>query len=373
ADGAWLPELCSGGEYQLSIDNPQLSWCDNKLYLTYTAFAPPERADDCAHRAFDGDGFGAANGDLYLVISNDGGAHWDNPRNLTDSYTPDCDAVGDATYPDCANDVWQSVTRYGLDITGTNWGPIPDLSANLGGYAGSHLLSVLYVDDSDPGAAILAEGGWTNSPLRVFSFGCVEPVAGAVLASSLPQLIPSVDTLEISGTDSALVWILENTGDADITDLSVTLNSVNPPGHMTLSGFGTTLSAGSNNADTGVITLNANQENELLGATAEIVVDGSFPGAPRSFAISYSVPTPPPPPCCAVPGDFDHSGSFNIADVTSGIGYIFSGGPGPVCCEEADFNADGSFNISDVTFGIAYIFLGDFPPPCPPQGSVCGL
>ncbi|HSG99623.1 MAG TPA: hypothetical protein VLB27_06210, partial [candidate division Zixibacteria bacterium] len=374
-DGVYENTQCGSGYNQLNIDNPQLSTCDGKLYLTYSEFASPWHgaADDCAERAQFGNGFAAANGEIYLAISADNGATWDDPRNLTATYTPNCDTIPGGVNPDCDSDAWHSTTRVGIDITGGVWGPVPDLSSNLGGYGGVNYLFVSYINDADPGAAILAEGGWTINQVNVFRFGCVEAVSGPVLASSLPQLIPDTDTLFIPSADTALSWVLQNIGSADITDLSVTLNSVNPPGHMTLSGFGTALPAGSNNADTGVITLNAALASELAGASAEIVVDGSFPSAPRSYTVSYVVATPPPPPCCAVAGDFDHSGAFNIADVTSGIGYIFSGGPGPVCCEEADFNADGSFNISDVTFGIAYIFLGDLPLPCPPEGSVCGL
>ncbi|HSG99516.1 MAG TPA: MopE-related protein, partial [candidate division Zixibacteria bacterium] len=75
--------------------------------------------------------------------------------------------------------------------------------------------------------------------------------------------------------------------------------------------------------------------------------------------------------CCVVPGDFNHDGSFNIADVTAGIGYIFSGGPPPPCCEEADFDGSGSFNIADVTAGIAFIFSGGPPAVCGPPGMSC--
>lgn len=70
--------------------------------------------------------------------------------------------------------------------------------------------------------------------------------------------------------------------------------------------------------------------------------------------------------CCDTPGDFDNSGSYNIADVTAGIAFIFSGGPAADCPQEADFDASGAFNIADVTAGIAFIFSGGAAPICGP-------
>ena len=70
--------------------------------------------------------------------------------------------------------------------------------------------------------------------------------------------------------------------------------------------------------------------------------------------------------CCDTPGDFNDDGTFNIADVTGGIAYIFSGGTIYGCAQEADFNGDGTFNIADVTAGIAYIFSGGPAPICGP-------
>lgn len=73
--------------------------------------------------------------------------------------------------------------------------------------------------------------------------------------------------------------------------------------------------------------------------------------------------------CCAVAGDADHDGSFNIADVTFGLAYIFSGGPAPFCQDEADSDGGGAFNIGDVTYGISFIFSGGSAPVCGPTGS----
>jgi hypothetical protein len=73
--------------------------------------------------------------------------------------------------------------------------------------------------------------------------------------------------------------------------------------------------------------------------------------------------------CCLVPGDADHSGTFNIADVTFMIARIFSGGPPPVCTDEADADGSNAFNIADVTYSIARIFSGGPAPFCGTTGS----
>ncbi len=73
--------------------------------------------------------------------------------------------------------------------------------------------------------------------------------------------------------------------------------------------------------------------------------------------------------CCVTPGDFNHDGAFNIADVTAGIARIFGGGAAPFCQDEADFNSDNTFNIADVTAGIARIFAGGAAPVCGTTGT----
>lgn len=76
-----------------------------------------------------------------------------------------------------------------------------------------------------------------------------------------------------------------------------------------------------------------------------------------------------PPNCCVVAGDADHSGTVTIADVTYGIGRIFSGFAPPVCQDEADANGDNIFDIQDITYLIAFIFSGGPTPICGTTGA----
>ena len=100
---------------------------------------------------------GSANGELWMSVSDDNGLVWDAPRNLTNSYTPDC---GPGTSVDCGNDVWPSVTRYGKQVqAGEDWSGSTVVDPS-GSYAGDHYLDVQYIQDPDPGASVQTEGGW---------------------------------------------------------------------------------------------------------------------------------------------------------------------------------------------------------------------
>ncbi|HSG99179.1 MAG TPA: hypothetical protein VLB27_03960, partial [candidate division Zixibacteria bacterium] len=284
-DANWNPEFCTSGYNQLNVDNPQLSACDGKLYVTFTYFAPVTfgRGDDCAKEAFDPNPRfeGSANGDLWLTVSDNGGFNWDPPRNLTDSYTPSCDTIFGGVYPDCHSDAWQSATRYGIDVTGDLFGGVPDLSANLGGYAGVNFLFVSYVDDAHPGAAILGEGGWTVNPVRVFRFGCVGTVVGCVIASDpFPEGQAVDDPAHVlPGQDSVITWRLENTANTTLY-YSISVVNDDPPGNLTITGGAGTMSHGLNNYEDLTVTLNANLETTPQHAHAEVILESNSCGSP---------------------------------------------------------------------------------------------
>lgn len=173
--------------------------------------------------------------------------------------------------------------------------------------------------------------------------------------------------LEIVTAVTTFDWILENIGAADITDLTVSVTNNDPPGAITVSGFGSTIHSGANNSDTGIVSLNANGI-PIGTATVDLIVDGSFAGAPKTFSLSYTVS---PTPCCRFPGSANGDSKVGIADPTFLIARIFAGGSAPPCCEEGDANGDGSVNIADITYLIARIFAGGAAPVCGPAGMGC--
>ncbi|MFQ5607141.1 MAG: dockerin type I repeat-containing protein, partial [Candidatus Zixiibacteriota bacterium] len=299
-DAVWDPELCDGGENTLNLDNPQLSFCAGKLYLTYTLYAPVPsgRGDDCAARAFSGSGTGSANGDIYVSVSANGGFNWDPPRNLTNTYTPHCDTLPGPPWPDCDSDAWASATRYGIDITGDDFDGIPDLTVNVDPvYAGSDYLFVQYINDADPGAAIAGEGGWTNNSVNVFRFGCVNTVSPVVcLASSIPVGQAVGDPAHTPpGQDSTISWRLENTGNTDLNYTYEVVTLAGPEGHTTVNGEssgGGTIGSGLINFVDLPIRLNATLSTVVESAASMIILDGD-PGAcffpPDTFFINYCI------------------------------------------------------------------------------------
>jgi hypothetical protein len=67
-----------------------------------------------------------------------------------------------------------------------------------------------------------------------------------------------------------------------------------------------------------------------------------------------------------LPGDPNHDGIVDIADVVYLINYLFVDGPDPL--ESGDVTCNGTVDIADVIYLINYLFIGG-PPPCsPPTG-----
>jgi hypothetical protein len=68
---------------------------------------------------------------------------------------------------------------------------------------------------------------------------------------------------------------------------------------------------------------------------------------------------------CDVPGDANHDGINDIADMIYIVNFIFRDGPPPVYMAEGDANADGMVNIGDVVYLINYFMKGGPEPVCP--------
>lgn len=296
-DAIWDAPFCTGSVNQLNADNPQLSYCDGKVYLTYTLFAPPYlgKEDDCHTDAFAGSGEGLANGDIYVSVSSTSGLTWDEPRNLTDTYTPDCDTASATANPDCLSDVWHSTTRYGIDISVGGVIPISasvasaDFTAKIDpAFSGVDYLHTIYVGDRSPGTQFFAppSGGVTLNAINLFTFGCVEPVSIARLISSLPAGQTVCDSV-ISNLAVNLNWELENIG---TTDLVYSLDTVNvsPPGFVSFSGNSGLLSAGATNSIDNV-KLTFDISTLLAGQTGsvDIILAGNFSSAPDTFSFKY--------------------------------------------------------------------------------------
>jgi len=185
-----------GGSNAGFIANINISQCSDKLYCVWNQiheranrFAwrdaweqpAPGVLDDCAYT----DEFMArANWEIMMSVAWLGSsALWDIPRNVTNTYAPDCGEQGDpeAEGP-CGSEYKPSVERYALDETGISltWpeASIVDLSPGQN-YSGSWYLNLLYLDDQFPGPSMWGEwqtAARTFNSIKWIRLACVEPI-----------------------------------------------------------------------------------------------------------------------------------------------------------------------------------------------------
>ncbi len=170
----WEPVNCNGGNWAMNTAKMSISRCNDNFYIIFTQF----NDNDCASASNPGYPTGASNGDLYMVVSDDLGATWDDARNLTNTQSPGCDQVGGAGGP-CASENWASVTPHGTQLaTSADNVVIPEGGSDNGWY-----LDVQYIDDPSAGAAIFGEGYSQEADVRWFRLACVDPY----LAPSTPD------------------------------------------------------------------------------------------------------------------------------------------------------------------------------------------
>ena len=149
--------------------------CDNKLYAVFTSWNDPisGHLDDCQKDNV------RANGENWVCVSKTlDGISWDAPRNLSNSYTPNCDTG------ECADDLYNSIALYGMDDAAfpgvENW--TNAYTYDLGtGYTGTKFTQVFYHTDRVPGGAYIPQGPTSLNDQRWIRLACVEPVTAARL------------------------------------------------------------------------------------------------------------------------------------------------------------------------------------------------
>ena len=201
---------CNGNQSNVfNVGKVTFGECDNKLYAVFTSWNDPITGhnDDCQKDDV------RANGENWVCISKtlDGSA-WDAPRNLSNSYTPDCDTG------ECADDVYNSIALQGMDdndftVVTPNWNNA--VTYDLGtGYGGSKFTQVFYHTDRTPGGAYIPQGPTSLNDQRWIRLACVNPVTAArleVMPGSLvfPEFVkPSsteTDTLELTNIGNTLL------------------------------------------------------------------------------------------------------------------------------------------------------------------------
>jgi hypothetical protein len=241
-DANWdLPDSgCTGGAWnEMSIGKPQISECDGKLYTIFVQFNDIYGGidNDCAAGRYDGtiSWNGAANGEIYVSISDDGGFTWDPARNITNTYTSHCYAPDQGPVDSiCDADHYPSMARFGMEVIDGDFTDVP--IADMGvTYTGNHYLDVEYINDKHPGSVYQGDGVWTTSPVLWLRVPCVEPERVPVLVYSPSEIGPPAWTKP--GVSLPLPVTMENVGNAALTINSVTLTENDPPGSASLTGF----------------------------------------------------------------------------------------------------------------------------------------
>ncbi|UCC44138.1 MAG: hypothetical protein JSU65_13660, partial [Candidatus Zixiibacteriota bacterium] len=210
---AWNTQVCGfGGANTMYLAFFNIAECNGRLYVTYSGWNDVFGTgiiDDCASSFGDAPSrVYQANGEIYMHISSSlDGLLWDAPRNLTNTYTPECDSA--AGGGECMNDTKPRMARVGLDSAGYGVElvfPTPELVVVDETYSGSHYINLFYVEDHFPGNASIGRGTvFTENPQPWMRIGCIDPVTAPQIAYSptgigYPQYINHGDSLVVTIT-----------------------------------------------------------------------------------------------------------------------------------------------------------------------------
>lgn len=286
-------DSCGPPKWAVNVAKMSLSECNGRLYCLWSQFndIPGGVDDDCALWAYEDYLWeGAANGDLWVSVSADGGLTWDAGRNLTNTYTPRCNPYGGT---DCESDYFASMVRYGRENqVGENWSGT-EIVVPEGGNATDWYLDIQYVNDRDAGGAIWAddegsEGSWTYSPIKWFRMPCVEPIWE-------PRPLPSFTSIADPawgnpGQQVDTTLTIHNFGNVDYSYTVAIEEDNGPSGWLTVSGFSGFVSCGLANMETGTIHLNTGgiqTDEAILYGRVNFV--GNAPGMDPTVEVEFIV------------------------------------------------------------------------------------
>ena len=300
----WEQTQCDGGAWNLNACKMTVSECEDKLYCLFVQFndIPAGRFDDCADPVNPSYPIGAANGDLWLSVSTDNGLTWDKARNLTDTYTPDCDSSGGENGP-CESEIYPSMVKFGTDYYGT-WPSDPEFILDPSvppdsPYTGDWFLDVQYVNDHSAGCIVQNEGYWQQADVKWFRLPCVEPVLAPIL-TIVPEGITMLTIPPGIPLDTPVT--VENLGN---DDLMYTINieeDTGPGGWLSYSGFSGYVPAGVNNTETGTVTINnGGIVTTSMNLVGRLIFNSNAPSSPDTFEIDVEVFAPGE--CTWNPGD----------------------------------------------------------------------
>jgi len=215
------PINCRCSQNTGNIGRLAMGECENRIYVFFSAFGDSVLGleNDCS--AVGATSYGA-NADVFLTVSkNLSGISWDAPRNLSASYTPNCDSG------ECASDEYTGVTPYGMDdadYPGTEKWDYAYTYDPGNSYTGSKYLQVFYTTDRHAGIQQAGGGPYTLNDLRWIRLACAEPVIEARLATVVDTTgTPGIQFPEFTylGVPKNYKVYLDNVGNNDMTITSV--------------------------------------------------------------------------------------------------------------------------------------------------------
>ncbi len=286
-------EVCGFGSPTSSyIGYVELSECDNRIYIIFSQYlnyfgndatpSAPANIDDCSssftQRLY------AANGEIFMCVSNDLDASlWDAARNLTRSYTPDCDSAGFGGV--CMNDTRATMSRYGMDVTSFDTNAIPvtlqwpgtDLvdPTPSGTYSGNHFLHLFYTEDHWPAPGWRSQstyGKITLNPLRWVRLACVAPVQAAQIIYA-PQVI-GYPLWTKHGKPDTITVTVTNEGNAALNVSAIGVVKQTAAGFDWLGTSVSSLSVPAGSPNTGTFDIYVNQTGAIATPGTVVALSG---------------------------------------------------------------------------------------------------
>jgi hypothetical protein len=188
-----------------------ISECDGKIYAVWNQVhervnhgdwqTQPELLTDCS-RFVPADRYGHANWEIFMSVAKLETPYlWDQPRNLTNTFTPNCCLPGDldpACTGPCGSEFKPYVEHYALNEAGMDldWPVNSIVDASPGhNYAGGWYLNAEYLDDQMPGPAWDTSAGTrgvdhfnTLNSMKWIRIACVEPIEASLIETKPKSL-----------------------------------------------------------------------------------------------------------------------------------------------------------------------------------------
>ena len=297
----WNTQVCGFGDPGVGyVGQVSIGECDNKLYVIFTQWLDALGRDDwpvndgidqctsVGERGF------SAIGDIEMVVSSTlDGTLWDQARNITKTFTPDCDSAT-GVGGECRAEHLASIARYGMDVTSfgqtLTWPGIEDLDMTPAGdppYAGNFYTHLMFLEDKLPAPGFrdtTQYNGLTKNALMWVRLACVDPVTAAQIDLA-PSFTGYPDQTD-HGVEKVITVTITNDGNTDLNILSTFIEKDTEAGTdwLGIQGMPASVPAGVPNTATFDVLINKggviNNPGTLVALTGRVGIVSNAP-SPR--------------------------------------------------------------------------------------------